>query len=209
MGRFKDLSGKVFSRLTVIERAPTDGRRIKWLCRCSCGKQVIITGENLVSGHTKSCGCLKRDKQTTHGMSSTPEWNAWVNMRARCTDRTHPKYHRYGGRGISVCPEWVESFVNFFTDMGYRPSKEHSLDRINNNGNYNKSNCKWSTRKEQQQNMSTNRLFYAVNPIGRRFAATCQAEFARKYGLNASTIASILNKGECKTTKGGWRFYYA
>ena len=154
--RSPDLKGQTFGRLTVLRRQPGHFGHVKWLCRCSCGAETLVTTSNLQSSHTKSCGCLQKEVQgfsgTGHGLSGTPEHIVWTGMRARCLNKNNPAYPHYGGRGISICERWLESFANFLTDMGKRPSLDHSIDRINNDGNYEPGNCRWATASEQARN---------------------------------------------------------
>lgn len=163
-GKKLDLCGEVFGRLTVIERAEKDrslkNRGSRWLCKCECGKITIARLDGLRSGHVKSCGCLSRDTaiktHTKHGMASggklSREYTAWVNMKRRCSDDTSRNWKNYGGRGITVCERWKNSFTSFFDDMGYSPGKGYELDRKNNDGNYEPGNCRWVTKKENNAN---------------------------------------------------------
>lgn len=155
------LSGKKFGRLIVIERTenslPSKSKpygHVQYICQCSCGKSVVVRGGNLVSGKTKSCGCLKTDlflsMATKHGLSGTPEYSAWWGMLARCFDRKHKRYKDYGGRGITVCDRWLR-VENFIEDMGTRPSGL-TLERINNERGYEPNNCRWASYKEQNNN---------------------------------------------------------
>jgi len=156
--------GKRFNKLVVIEFADRIGVRgyvKRWICQCDCGNKTIVRGHNLTSGNTKSCGCeAGKSRQTKwnlrHGHASngyeTKVYVAWMNMRKRCYKTNHAGYERYGGRGITVCERWM-TFENFYEDMGEPPETTgYSLDRINNNGNYEPGNCKWSTASEQQSN---------------------------------------------------------
>lgn len=151
--RRQDITNRVFSNLTALE--PTDefsGRTVKWLCRCKCGNIVKVALSNLNNGNTKSCGCLHSQNNLSH----TPEYRAWYNLIERCTKIENSRFKDYGGRGIAVCERWLYSFQNFLSDMGFRPSSEHSIDRVNNDGNYEPGNCKWSTPTEQANNRRNN-----------------------------------------------------
>jgi hypothetical protein len=146
-----ELTGKRFGHWTVIAYAGVDKwRGAQWSCVCACGACADVDGRNLRRGQSRSCGCLKRERATKHGMADSPEYNSWHAMRQRCSNPYHPYYENYGGRGISVCEEW-QSFEAFFADMGTRPP-ECSLDRIDPNGNYEPSNCRWADGNQQRQN---------------------------------------------------------
>lgn len=154
----KDMTGQKIGRLLVLSYSGTIGNRRSWLCRCDCGNEVVRMGSDLRVGDTRSCGCLKRDTQTRHGMYATKEYRTWVGMRQRCSNPKSNFFHRYGGRGISVCEEWASSFECFYRDMGPCPSLRHSIERIDLDGNYEPSNCRWATNEEQANNTSRSRL---------------------------------------------------
>lgn len=142
-----------FGRLKVKEEAGRDKHgAFLYKCECDCGNIRIVLSGNLRSGHTQSCGCLNKEIITTHGKTKSVEYCAWLDMRSRCTDQNQKRYHDYGGRGITICREWLDSFEAFYRDMGDRPAYCHSLDRMDNEGNYNKENCQWATRTTQQRN---------------------------------------------------------
>lgn len=150
--------GDRFGRLVVTSYLTKSGSFVAVLC--DCGKQCSCRAYRLVSHDKRSCGCLRDDKSReragarfrTHGFKGTPEYSAWDNIKQRCFKPSHKAYHNYGGRGISMCPEWACSFMAFFDHVGYRPSRLHSIDRIDNNGNYEPGNVKWSTSSEQAKN---------------------------------------------------------
>lgn len=147
-----DLKDKRFGQLLVIGYVGNH----KWLCQCDCGKIKPIRGSSLRIGATRSCGCLQlksmRTRCITHGYSRTVEYRIYHDMNRRCYDVNRDDYRHYGGRGIYVCERWRVDFVNFLNDMGRRPSKLHTLERVNNDSPYDPSNCVWATRKEQALN---------------------------------------------------------
>lgn len=160
-----DIQGKRFTRLLVLSQAGKDKwGQATWLCQCDCGKKVVTTSSNLRTAHTLSCGCWRNEAtgraNTKHGhtyrrvngkISASREYRSWQGMKKRCLDVTHVYYKNYGGRGITICDNWITSFENFLSDMGARPVNT-TLDRINNNGNYEPANCRWATYLQQASN---------------------------------------------------------
>lgn len=194
----KDLTGKTFGRLLVIKFAgyfprKNGDRHAYWFCECACGTRKSYMAHCLISGMTKSCGCLLSDVTTMrnmiHGRTKTPEYTIWCLMRRRCYDHNSQDFQNYGGRGIDVCESWRSSFAAFFADMGKRPSSRHSLERLDNERGYSPENCIWATAIQQQRNKRSNRL------ITYNDETLCLAEWQERTGLPQGRIYDRLAHG--------------
>ena len=155
MSKALDLIGQRFGRLTALY--PTEkrkNRKVVWHCSCDCGSTLDVVSTSLSSNHTNSCGCYLKERITVHNMWGTPTYTSWDRMIQRCTNSKDMNYHHYGGRSISVCGRWLESFENFHEDMGERPS-ETSLDRVDVNKGYSVENCRWASHTTQARNTRT------------------------------------------------------
>jgi hypothetical protein len=192
----RNLIDKRFSRLVVIGRALNGIHgEARWICRCECGREVNVASQSLVRGATKSCGCLSKEmdgrRNWRHGMTKTKERDAWNAMKQRCLNPSNPQYRNYGGRGITVCSRWLESFLNFLEDVGTAPSrgKSWSIERIDNEGNYEPGNCRWATVRDQSRNKRTNVWVYLH---GERMLLTHAID---KLGIPRSTVLMRIHRG--------------
>lgn len=184
-----NLVGQKFGRLVVLQFVGKNKwRKTRWLCKCDCGKEKIIRGDHLISGSTKSCGCL----QTKHGHSTTTTisktYKSWDDIIQRCTNHNNPYYYCYGGRGITICERWRDAFVNFLEDMGEAP-KGYQIDRINNEKGYYKGNCRWVTPKINNRNRRDNHIETFDGKT------QCLSAWAEELNINRSTISERLKRG--------------
>src|SRR5215510_5301407 len=164
----QDLTGKVFGRLTVLHRAPKGAHKFKgarWVCQCTCGTVKEVFGFVLKDGTTQSCGCYRLEYLRTrpypkkHGLHNTKAYHAWESIKQRCLNPSNPMYGYYGGRGITIDKEFVDSFESFAAEVGPCPSRKHQVDRIDNTKGYEPGNLRWATRAEQMRNTRRNRFF--------------------------------------------------
>lgn len=193
MVKFINLAGQKFGRLTVVKFFEKRGHNTYWLCKCDCGNEKIICKYSLTSGKTKSCGCLNseisRKNHTSHNLSKTRIYNIWVKMKSRCLNSNDFKFKNYGGRGILICDEWKNDFKTFYDwsiANGYADNL--TIDRIDNNGNYEPKNCRWATAKEQANNKRNNKRLTYNN------MSLTVSEWSNLLNLPTSTIESRIYK---------------
>lgn len=187
-----DIIGKTFGRLKVVARVENvTGRKRKYLCLCVCGNTAKVIGGNLRNGNTSSCGCLFREitrsQSITHGKTRTKIYRTWCNMVSRCENSKNDHYYQYGGRGIKICDRW-KTFKNFFDDMGDIPTGME-IDRIDNNGDYSPSNCRWITHIENCSNKRTSRT------LDYNGESKTIAQWSRSIGIKQGTILKRLKSG--------------
>lgn len=201
--RFVDLTERVFGRWTVVGYAGKRSGKAEFLCACSCGTEKVVPGGNLTLEKSTSCGCLKAEllsaRQKSHGRSNQfgkdLTYSVWIGMKVRCYNKNARTYRYYGGKGVSVCERWRDGdgvrggFECFVADMGDRPSMDYTIDRIDWQGNYEPSNCRWITLAEQQRNKSNNRV---VEFGGERVVL---AEAIRRSGISACAVHDRLRRG--------------
>lgn len=196
MSKFKDLTGMRFGRLLVIKRAENDKQgRCRWYCLCSCGTEVVVASTNLIENRTRSCGCLKNEgNHITHGMRHSEIYDTWRHIKSRCFNPNCKDYKNYGDRGITMHEPWIRDFQLFYD---YVSQLEHfgeqgtTLDRIDNDGNYEPGNLRWSDRKTQRRNQRDTIIFVEYN--GERMILKDAAE---KSGINYGALKSRYYAGD-------------
>lgn len=210
-GEFANRTGQVFGRLTVLARAGRRRRQTLWLCRCACGTEKVIELSGLTGGRTVSCGCYASEKAALanlrHGFAArgarSPEHMIWTAMKQRCSNPKATGYQHYGGRGIKMCERWERSFEAFLEDVGPRPSSKFEIDRIDNDGDYEPSNCRWTTRTAQMRN--TRGVRRVIREDGKEYPTITDA--AEDVGVSRDGISACC-RGRQKTA-GGYRWSYA
>lgn len=190
----KDITNLKFGRLTAMYvSGKSKSRECIWHCKCDCGNEIDVVGSSLRNGNTKSCGCWNKEcpKPNTkkHGMTNTRIYNIWKSMNQRCYNKNAISYKHYGGRGIKVCSEWRgnDGFLNFYNwaiNNGY--SEELTIDRIDNDGNYEPLNCRWETNINQQNNKSNNTY---IEYLGKTYTL---AQLSKKYNINSDTLSQRI-----------------
>lgn len=197
MGKLIDMTGREFEECVVIKRSDKlskDGKKIFWECECKCGNTFTARGSDIRSGNTKSCGCLVKKKARTrkgaHGQRNSRIYTIWNNMKLRCYNKNQNNYFNYGGRGIKICDEWKNDFTTFYNwaiENGY--SDELSIERINNDGDYEPSNCKWANLHEQARNKRNNRF---LEHDGKKMIAP---DWSKVTGIPEKIIYDRMTKG--------------
>lgn len=186
-GKKTDLLGRVFGRLTVVSEAESKGRKAQWVCQCSCGVLKVVGADAMTRGATLSCGCLKKERATTHGLFGHELYQTWANIRDRCENSQCKDFANYGGRGIKVCEEWRD-FPKFLADMGERPAG-HSIERLDGSLGYGPDNCIWATTTTQNRNKRTN---LTIRSGGQEM---CASRWAEKTGLAQHVICGRIAIG--------------
>lgn len=194
MPPLKDLTGQKFGKLTVVSRSENKYGRATWLCKCDCGNEKIVQSWNLVKGYTTSCGCIASDvartNATIHGQSYTRLYTIWIGMKQRCYYKKHRHFADYGGRGIAVCAEWVDNFENFrewSLNNGYNETV--TIDRVDTDGDYSPSNCRWTTYTVQNNNTRKN-VYLTYKDETHTLAEWCMIT-----GIPRSTLSNRLKRG--------------
>ena len=198
MGKFIDLTGQKFGRLTAVSRAGNaKNGNVRWNCICECNNTCVVDAWKLINSHTASCGCLNREKVierfTLHGLANSKLYRIWCDIKQRCLNPNCPNYHNYGGRNISMFPNWAESFVEFYNYVSLLPhydDENYTLDRINNDGNYEPGNVRWIKREMQSRNTRRN-IFVDYNGI-----KMLLVDVAKITGINYNTLQNRMKRGD-------------
>lgn len=192
MPKIQDISGQTYGPIKVIKFDKLINNRSYWVCQCKCGNVRSIDKGNIKRFkriQQNGCYCHRKDTKCSHAAAKTKEYYAWLHMRSRCYNENDKRFQNYGKRGIKVCDSWLKSFRNFLKDVGFAPTKKHSIDRINNDGDYEPSNCRWATKAEQMNNTSRSSYYTYLGKT------QTLADWSREIGLHHSTILLRLKKG--------------
>jgi len=203
-----DLTGQRSGKLVAVEY---DRPRRKWRCLCECGSFSLVTVTAFRKRQIVSCGCWRKERPSpslTHGMTHSPEYYSWRAMKRRCLNPHASQFHHYGGRGITIDPRWIASFKAFLGDMGHKPSRQHSIERRDNNAGYGPDNCYWATQSEQAQNTRVARRMTAFGVTGTvrelatlhgiRFSLVC-LRLSRKWGIERALTEPVANRGQANS----------
>ena len=194
-----NLVGRSFGRLVVVSRAQNIKNCSRWECKCACGNTKLVMAQQLLSGNTKSCGCLHKEQLSRrvrkHGLSGTKDWWVWSKIKDRCCRPQDASWPNYGGRGITICERWKSDFLAFMADMGPRPSPQHSIERRDNNGPYSPENCYWATDLQQAANKRNN--VYLTHG-GETYH---MSEWARKLGLKPDQLKYLIRRRKLSLTE--------
>ncbi len=193
MSKFIDIKGEKYNRWTVLSLSKIENKKAYWLCQCDCGTKRVVSSSSLRAGTSKSCGCLVKENgiKTINGLSKTRLYRNYSNIKQRCFNPNFPLYKNYGGRGIIMCDKWKNDFMSFYNWAMSNGYKENlTIDRIDVNGNYEPSNCRWITMKEQYHNRTDN-IYYIVNNKKK-----CLAELCEEYNMPYYTVRKRLQRGD-------------
>lgn len=208
-----DISGQIFGKLTVLSEHRRQGSITQWLCQCECGNKTWVARGKLTSGHTRSCGCIVKKYD---GLSDHPLYGIYANIKYRCYNPNCQVFENWGGRGIVMCQEWFDDFTLFYDwsiENGYQFGL--TIDRIDNDGNYEPDNCQWITRSENtakanliNHRRKTEYIYYGIDPHGKRYEFTNANQFGETFGINPSEIRKHARKSKTRKCmmRNGWRF---
>lgn len=198
-----NLIGEKFNRLLVLSEMPIRNMKTYWKCKCDCGNIITVQGSALTTDQTQSCECLQKERASVasfkHKLTQSTEYYSWTNMKTRCLNPNSQDYADYGGRGIRICETWKDDFLKFLSDMGKKPSKKHSLDRIDVNGNYCPENCRWAIPFVQTRNKRSNRW---LEHNGLKMILQDWAEY---FGIDQGNLSVSLKR---KSITELYNFYY-
>lgn len=195
MTKMHDLTGRKYGRLVVTKVSHKTHSGTYWFCKCDCGNTIKAIINHLNNGHIKSCGCLKKENAkksfTIHGLYKIPEYRAWIGMKSRCYNHKTKGFKNYGGRGIKVCNRWLNSFENFYSDVGKKLFSKASIDRIDNDKNYSPNNCRWTDRVTQNNNKRNS--FLTIDNVTKKLK-----DWFYEYNIKPITYHNRINRGWSK-----------